>query len=271
MTETEQAAQALQKTVQQISSSQMSTQQLEDALQDAHRLIISINATAQAVEDEDLIKFSREMASLLQTLVQYAPATTPEMVKNLPAPHALLMQLNSAYKDYLEPAYAKFKQVSPNVNLVELEAIAALGAQVFETTQEVNKYRDQFDTREKVYAMCGTVLMVAGVGLLAAAVLNPALGIPTVAALTIVTLGCYLCQKAVARHQNAQSLHESLYKQSELIDSAAKAIKIKYPRPMLKFTPADVSEDKENEPSPKFGQELMAKLKKSARKLWGKD
>lgn len=259
----------LQATISQLSASAELTQkQLESALTDSHRLLQAANESATAVEDRNLQGFLQSMSGLLEQLMQYAPATTPEELESMTPPDQFLERLTGSYQQYIMPMVEEAQRIaSSDAELRQWGMMAGLGIQVFNSCSEVVKFRKEMNTREKVYAMGGTILMVAGLGLLIASMANPQVSIPVVACLTIIALGCYLCQKAVKRHKSkeAQKVQESLYKQSKCIQDTATVFDKaeQYPKNLLTFSkPATAGIDIPGEkPEPSIGDKLMSGLR----------
>jgi hypothetical protein len=148
----------------------------------------------------NLIAFMREISQILNTLKDVAQ-NVPNL-QNFPAPKQILEQLSASYERHVVPMVQVLEK---NKDKLEAgSAIAGLGAGVFNTCSKLYQYSDRMDTKEKICAVMGTVLMFAGIGMLIAATINPTT-LPVVAGITVVYLGFYLCHRAIQRHENEQS------------------------------------------------------------------
>jgi hypothetical protein len=189
-----------------------------------------------------IINFLVSVQGILGSLKLIA-ANAPEL-EGYPKPGELLEKLTSSYDANITPMIQFLEDNTQHIE--QVGAIAGLGIAVFMSCRELNKYRDQMTTNEKIYAVVGTVLLFTGVAMLVAATVNPTT-MPIVAAITILALGRFLCKRAVQKHQDEASknldnslnvVHDNINKVSDkfsiskvvkdtLMFSAAKACGVK--------------------------------------------
>lgn len=185
--------------------------------------------------------------------------------KGFPTPGELLQQLAVTYEKNVEPMLVEMSKDSQHIAKVSL--IAGAATEVFSSCRNINKHRENMDTKEKLYAVLGAVLMFAGIGMMIAATVNP-VTMPIIAAITVVTLGCFLCRRAMKRHQDNKKdeLSKSLDRVDATIDAIGEKNKIsKNKRHAIKFSAA-VACGVAAEPTPEIKEKLRNELEEFFKK-----
>lgn len=193
-----------------------------------------------------LAAFLLAIKGILSTISDIAHNTSD--LQGFPAPADILNQLTKAYEDNIVPMLDTLEKSADKLD--SATPVISLGVAVLGTCKEINKYRDKMDTNEKIYAVCGTVLMFAGLGMLIAATINPTT-MPVIAAIAVVTLGVYMCQRSLERHKNleARNINNSLNNLHSDIKNVSNSFKVSDAViDAVKFSAATASRVKENVP-----------------------
>lgn len=202
----------------------LTSPQIQDAVKKANDLIEAIKLQARAAQLKELEDFLNSIQQSLTQLYQVAQTDDPNKSRNLAQPTDILRNITEAFSKNIPPLILKMQHSGPQSNIQKASMAASLCEEVFISCRDLNTYMPQMNTKEKVCAVLGTVLMFAGVGMLIAATVNP-YTLPIIAAVAVITVGCYLAKKAVERHKNAQAqqINASLDKQLVQIDQISSA------------------------------------------------
>lgn len=193
------------------------------ALSAAHDLLAKAKEAAHNEEMDNVKKFLASLANLTAQLQQKVRSFSPD--NYVPEQYqSIYEQATGAYQEYIVPLLPVIQEQVENGKLPTSKtvwlAVAALGYQALSAGLEVIKFRNEMNPEEQLIALAGTVVMLAGVGLMIAAIANPQIGIPLVATLAIIMLGTKLCQKATFRLKNDE-IKQSLEKTSQQIEETA--------------------------------------------------
>ena len=259
---------------------ELSQQRLTEAAEDAHALLLEINKLAEAAKNEDLAEFLLKMTAMLNRLHQIAQENAPADAKNLPAPQQILQQLNAAYKTNLQPLIENLhKDLANNtgdnsLKIQQLGMVATLGSEVFRCCSAVNNNWDKMNSNQKIASTIGMVMMFTGLGMLVAATINP-VSVPVLAAITVITLGCFLCKKAVEKRNTLEAniIRDSTDKQLEHTDTLSKIFGVNnYPRQFLTFvqpqTNVKVKAEEQTPATPKPTINLLDRFKASLKSFF---
>ena len=186
-------------------ANEMSRDLFTKATEKANILLEEATKAAEAAQDLDLRNFLRSVTGIVGHMYQVAQEVAPADTENLSEPQKIFQQLSASFKSYIDPMLKKIDPEGPNKKQIAmLGNIATMSAKTMTVCSKMISYSDKMNTDEKMYAVLGTVLMVAAVGILIAATVNPVTG-PAVfgvmiAAFTLHALGYHLGKKSIERH-----------------------------------------------------------------------
>lgn len=186
-------------------ANEMSRDLFTKATEKANILLAEATKAAEAAQDLDLRNFLRSVTDIAGHMYQVAQEAAPADAENLSEPQKIFQQLSASFKSYIDPMLKKIDPEGPNKKQIEmLGNIAVMSAKTMTVCGKMISYSDKMSTDEKMHAVLGTVLMVAAVGVLIAATVNPVSG-PAVfgvmiAAFTLHAMGYHLAKKSIAKH-----------------------------------------------------------------------
>jgi len=178
---------------------------LVKAAEKSNLLLEEARKAAEAADDADLKKFLTSVTGIVGHLHQVAQEEAPADAENLSEPQAIFKQLTTSFRTHIQPMLDKIDPEGPNKKQIAmLGNVAGLATKTLAVGGKMIGYSDQMDTEERIQAVLGTVLMVAAVGILIAATVNPVTGpaviAVTLAAFTLHAMGFHLAKKSIQRH-----------------------------------------------------------------------
>jgi hypothetical protein len=256
MTTLNDALLALEALVLEVSSgAELSHERVLAITEKSHKLLEQINKAIHTAKLKDLEDYINNSILLAQQLHQVAQEKSPESSSRLINPRQIFQGLYQGYKRDIEPVIQKLEKDLDQTHkqhgkqIEQLSLIAGLCSEVFVCSTAVRANWDVMNKNEKVAAALGVVLMFAGIGLLIAAVANP-VTVPIVAAVVVVTVGCYLCRWAVAKHKNehAEQIRHSSGLIPQHLDKISDSFNVKSEvKPHVKFSKGPQPEMKAEE------------------------
>ncbi len=220
--------------------------ELNLAIKRASELIAQIKLSSKTNKNLQLQTFMASILASLQMLQEFAiqsqanavdsaakPILTSNTEAEMPGMKKIMQYLSKTYHDHLEPMIREIgnKKDSEHlgVSLEQANMFATLGNNVLNCTNDIVMFRENMNRQEKICATLGVIMMFAGLGLLLAAMINPATA-PIVVPLVIISLGCYLCRKSVQRHKlennpAAVNIDKNLDKAAESVDKITTELK----------------------------------------------
>lgn len=167
---------------------------LVEIIRTSHDLVTEINNVAK--QNKALGRFLGTISGILLELYKVSQATqeTPHHAK----PREILQHLATTYQDSIVPILTRLHNLSQDTeNMLRITSLASLGNEIITCSAQLYQFSDKIDTNEKNYAVLGTVLMYAGIGLAITILARYATDMQVLQALTCIALGYALAKTAM--------------------------------------------------------------------------
>lgn len=234
------------------------------------QLMERLRNIARAAQDFELEQFAAELASVMQDMDQVVQEHAPATAAHLSTPREILGKVNNAFTTHIAPMLQQAQAAAHDPKqATSVGNLLNVAQQTFNCCAQMVNYHSKMNTEEKMYAVMGTVLMVAGIGCLVAAACNPVTG-PALAAIAIAgftlhALGLKLAKNSIARHIDAEPEAAQIATNLDHLEADTKTLKEQFdtrpPKVPVSFAQAGPQSGPGAGPQPQREPDLMASFK----------
>lgn len=192
----------------------------------AHELLLSTKELCKSLNNQMLADFFTANIFILNQL-QIAAQNQEEDATIIVKSSDVMLQLSHIYQDAIVPLLTRLHNLSDATSDIhKITAITSLGNEIITLSGQINQFNEKFDLSERMYTMFGIILLLSSISMLVVILSKSNLEIPVVTPLTIMSLGCGICAKAMQSHKSdpgTDLITTSLKKIEPLIYDVAKS------------------------------------------------
>ncbi len=209
------AAVRVQSTIQEIyKGKNLDTKILLRALLHTNKLIYQIGNLFTDSKNLGITLFLTDIINSIHDISK-AIKNVDSKIENVAGPDDLIHKLTISFSKNIQPYFNDIDVKYTVQQIKQLSVIANLAHEAFNYAQEINTYKNKMNTTEKIYSVCGSIFMLAGVGMMMTINIQPEAGVSIAIAMLSNKLGYHICSKAIVEHKNnhAKKIQASLDQQ----------------------------------------------------------